>query len=115
LNPRPRKSTARDVRFRSGALLSSLLDGISPGKHPLVEDARDQNAIGIVSVEDDMPSVLHAAQATTNIIADPTCLRVVGKHLATRSEIGNVADRLIYAPGFESVSADAEQVGFSAT
>ncbi len=62
-----------------------------------------------------MPSVLHEAQAATNIIADSTCLRVVGKHLATRSKIGNVSESLISAPGFEGVSADAEQVGFSAT
>ena len=62
-----------------------------------------------------MPSVLHAPQAGTNIIADPARLRVVGKHLTTPSEIGNVADHLICAPGSEGVSADAEQVGFSAT
>jgi len=73
-----------------------------------VEDARDQNALGIGPVEDDMPPVLHAAQAGTNIIADSTSLSVVGKHLATRSQIGNVADRLIYAPGFEGMRADAE-------
>jgi hypothetical protein len=62
-----------------------------------------------------MPSVLHAAQAATNITADSTRLGVVGKHLATRPEIGNVPDRLISAPGLEGVSADADQVGFSAT
>ncbi len=81
----------------------------------MVQDTRDYNALGIGPVEYDMPSVLHAAQAATNIIADSTSLRVIGKHLATRSEIGNVADRLICAPGSEGVSADAEQVGCSAT
>ncbi|HEV8412456.1 MAG TPA: hypothetical protein VGQ49_02595 [Bryobacteraceae bacterium] len=80
-----------------------------------MQDAIDQNALGTGPVEDDMPAVLHAAQAATNIIADSTCLRVVGKHLATRSEIDNVAYCLISAPGFEAMSADAEQVGFSAT
>lgn len=73
-----------------------------------MQDARDQNAIGIVSVEDDVPSMLHAAQSATNVIADSTCLRVVGKHLATRSKIGNIADRLIHAPGLEGMRADAE-------
>jgi hypothetical protein len=81
----------------------------------LVKDARDQNARGVGPVEDDMTSVLHATQAGTNVIADSTCLRVVGKHPATRSEIGNVVNRLVCAPGLERVSADAEQVGFSAT
>jgi hypothetical protein len=96
-------------------MLPSFLDGVPPGKHPLVQDARDSNALGIGPVKDDVPSALHAAKAATNIIADSTGLRVVGKHLATRSEIGNVADRLISAPGLERVSADADQVGFSAT
>lgn len=80
-----------------------------------MQDARDQNALGIGPVEDDMPSVLHAAQAGTNVVANPARLWVVGKRLATGLKIGNVADRLFYAPGFEGVSADAEQVGFSAT
>jgi hypothetical protein len=74
----------------------------------LVQDARDQNAFGIGPVEDDMPSVFHSAQSATNVIADSTCLRVVGKHLTTRSKIGNIADRLIHAPGLEGMRADAE-------
>jgi hypothetical protein len=79
-------------------LLSSFLEGVSPGKHPLVQDARDPNALAIGSVEDDMPSVLHASQAGTNVVANSARLRVVGERLATTLEIGNVADRLVYAP-----------------
>jgi len=97
------------------SFLASFFKGVSPRKHPLVEDARDQNALGIAPIEDDVPSVLHAAEAATNIIADSTCLRVVSKHLATRSEIAKVADCLIDAPGLEGMRADADQVGFSAT
>jgi hypothetical protein len=110
-----RPPRAEPARASLARLKSSLLDGVSPGEHPLVQDAIGQNALGTGPVEDDMPAVLHAAQAATNIIADSTCHRVVGKHLATRSEIGNVADGLICAPGLEGVSTDADQVGFSAT
>ena len=97
------------------AFVIAILDGIFSGKHPLVQDAIDHNTVGIGPVEDDMPPMLYAAQATTNIIAGSACLRAVGQHLATASEAGDVADRLVHAPGLEGVSADADQVGFSAT
>ena len=65
----------------------------------MVQDARDQNALGVGPIEDDMPAVLHAAKVGTNFIANSARLRVVGKHLATSLEIGNVADGLVCAPG----------------
>ena len=80
-----------------------------------MEDASNQNTFYIGAVEDDVPPVLHATQAATNVSAASACLRVVGKHLATASESGDVAERLIHAPGSEGVSANASQVGFGAT
>lgn len=76
-----------------------ISDSVSTGKHPLVQDARNQNAPGIGPVEDDMPSVLQATQSGTKVITGSTRFTVVGKHLATSPEIGKIADRLIHTPG----------------
>ena len=37
-----------------------IVDGVSFGKHPLVQDARNHNASGF-AVKHDMPATLHSA------------------------------------------------------
>ena len=39
------------------------------GKHPLVQNARNQNSAGFLTVKNNVVFALHSVQASTNIIA----------------------------------------------
>jgi hypothetical protein len=92
-----------------------IVDGVSFGKHALVQDAGNQNASGVLSVKHDMPSAFHPTEAGTNIVTRSPQRGIIGKHLAAGLKIINVTDGLVFAPGAKGVSADGEQVGFGPT
>jgi hypothetical protein len=101
------RSQVRGNAFSSyGA--SSLFDGVSFGKHALVQDARNQNAPGVRSVKYDMFAALHPAEAGTNIVTRSPQHGIIGEHLTTRLKIINARDGLFFAPGTEEFSKDCQ-------
>ena len=79
-----------------------------------MEDAGKQNSAGLLAVEQDMPAVLKAAQAGTNMLAKAAYRRIARQHLATILQFAEVAGGLGLAPFAEGIFADAQQVGFGA-
>jgi hypothetical protein len=80
-------------------------------QHPLMEDARYQDAVGSNPVEQNVPSMLHAVQAGPHVIAGAAQLRVICEPLATYFKIVNVTDGLILSPGSLCIGGDIHQVG----
>jgi hypothetical protein len=89
-----------------------IVNSVSFGKHALVQDARNQNASGVLSVKHDMLAALHPTEAGTNIVTRSAQRGIIGKQLATGLKIINVTDGLVFAPRVKRISADAEQIGF---
>lgn len=87
-------------------------DGVSFGKHAPVQDARNQNALGVLSTKYDMRAALHPANARPNIVTRSPQRGIIGEHPATGLKIIHITDGLVFAPGAEGISADAEQVAF---
>ncbi len=90
-----------------------IVDGVSIGKHPLVQDAKNQNASGVLTVKHDMPAAFHSTQTGTNIVTAPAQPDIVSQHLATGFEIVDVTDGLDLAPVTKGVRPDAQQICFS--
>src|SRR5258708_6367909 len=80
-----------------------------------MQDARDQNAPGLLPVEYDVLALLHTTQARPNMITRPTQLWIVGKRLATSLKVADVTDNLCFAPSVECINANAQQVSFGPT
>jgi hypothetical protein len=78
-----------------------------------MQDAGNQNPFGLLPVEHDMPTTLHAAQAWADVIAASAERRIISQQPATRLEVVEVTDGLVDSPRAECVTGDAEQVGFS--
>ncbi len=83
---------------------------MSFGKHPSVEDTRNEGLLAIHSVEDDMARALHPAQAGTHVVARPTQIWIVCEHPATSLQVREVAGGLLHAPGPEAVRPNIRQV-----
>ena len=77
-----------------------------------MQDARDQNASGILSVKHHVPAALHPTEAGTNILACPAQRGPVGKHLATGLQLVEVTDGLVLSPSSKRVFGDTQQVRF---
>jgi hypothetical protein len=68
---RPRLSRA--IVLGSSAFLvlgfiASIVDGVPFGKHTLVKNARNQNPLLVLAIEDNMPAALHSTQAGAHIV-----------------------------------------------
>ena len=107
LNPRPK---GRALLW----FVVLIVDGVSIGQHPLMEHAGNENAGTFLAVEHDVLSMLKAAQAGANLIANSAKPRIVGKRLATSLKLVNVADGLGDTPFAKGVSADTQQVSLGA-
>jgi len=79
-----------------------------------VQDAGNQNALGILSVEDDVPAMFDSAKTRRDIVARAAQSRAVGKPSAAVFETFDVTDGLVFAPPTEGIRADVEQVGLGA-
>jgi len=75
-----------------------------------MQDAAHENAFCVHSIEDDVPTTLHATQTQTNFITRPAQLRIVGQHFAARFKIAEVANDLMLAPGTKGIVSDAKQI-----
>jgi len=51
-------------------------------------------------------------QAPTNVIACSTESGIVGEHLATRLNVVDISNGLLFAPSAEDIASDAEQIDF---
>ncbi len=71
-----------------------------------MQDARNQNSSGFLTLENNMLFALHAAQASANIITDSTQGGIIDQHLAKRFQGVNVSDGLIFAPSPQGMIAD---------
>jgi hypothetical protein len=92
-----------------------IVDGVSFGKHALVEDARNQNSAGLLAIKHNMPAALHSAQAGTNFLAASTKGGIVRQLPATCFKIIDVTDRLSFAPRSKGISANTQKVRFGTT
>ena len=61
-----------------------IVDGMALGEHSLMQDARNNNTFGILSVKHYVPTMLHAAQAGANIITGSAESGMIGKLSAAR-------------------------------
>jgi len=77
-----------------------------------MQDAGNQHADCILPIEDNMPAVLHAAQAGADIITRPAQVGISGELLATRFQIVDVAGGLVCTPAIHGVAGDLNQIGF---
>jgi hypothetical protein len=71
---------------------------------------RDEYALRLNPEKDDVAALFHAAQTGSDPIARPASGRTVGKPLAGRLQIAEVAGSLIRSPRAECVDADIHQV-----
>lgn len=79
-------------------------------QHALVQDARDENALFLATVEEHMPVSFKAKQAGANPLAKPTEQRITGEQLGAAFEAVEVTLCLSRAPGLKSVCANVQQV-----
>ena len=77
-----------------------------------MQDTRNHHAFGVLTVKDNVPAALHAAQAGTDIFAGATQKRMIGEHPATHLQITEVSGSLILTPPPNRVRDDLKQVGF---
>jgi hypothetical protein len=90
-----------------------IVNALSFGQHPLMEDAIYDDASRFYPIKQNMAPILHAAQARPDVIARAAQLRIVQKLSATRFEAVDVADGLILTPSVQSVVCDLQQVCLS--
>lgn len=84
------------------------------GHHVLMQDAGDENAIGLLAVKDDVAALFNASKARSNLVAGATLLRNFGEAPTARLKFIEIAVCLRGSPGAERVFADAEEIEFSA-
>ena len=96
-------------------LIVLIVDGVPVGQHALMQDARNQNTITLLTVEQHMLAMLMTPQAGANVITESPQRRIVGKRLATIFKLADVTGGLGFTPFLKSVVADAEQVGLRST
>ena len=72
-------ATLRLFRYIAGVMLA--------GQHGLMQDAGDQNASELLTIERDMLAVLHPPQAGANMITRPAQRRIVGRGLAKNFKV----------------------------
>jgi hypothetical protein len=90
-----------------------VVDRMSVGQHPLMQDARNQNTTGLLTVENHVFAMLQTAQAGANLAAEPTECRIVRQHLATDFKLAKIMVGLGAAPCAKSVIGDAPEVDLS--
>jgi hypothetical protein len=89
-----------------------IVHGVPFGEHSLVQDARNHNSSGVLTVKHNMLAAFNTLQAPTNVATASTQRGITGQHLAKRIESIDVADGLIFAPGPRSMVTDPYQIGF---
>jgi hypothetical protein len=87
------------------------IDGLALRQHAPMQDARNENAAGLLPVKHDVTTVLHTTQARANILTSPTQSGIAGQPPATILKLGDVTVCLGFAPSAKGINADAEQVG----
>lgn len=75
-----------------------------------MQDSGNQNAVGILSEEDDVTTPFHAPQAAPDLAALSAKTGITGKHHATRLQIVEIADCLLRAPCAERIIRNAQQI-----
>jgi hypothetical protein len=88
-----------------------VVDCVSLRQHPLMQDAGNENASRLTPEKHDVPALFHTAQAGANVIASSTRRRVVGQPLATRFQVVDVTQCLVFAPRTQGIGADLHQAG----
>lgn len=87
-----------------------VVDGVVVWHHALVEEAGDQDAVGLLAVEDDVSALFHAPKAGPNFIAGTARLGVFGEALAACFDFAEITVGLRGSPGAKGVLTDAEQI-----
>jgi hypothetical protein len=85
---------------------------MSSGQHSLMRDTGDPYALGHPSKKDDMLALLLPVKAGADIFAGTPWHGIVGQFLATGFQLVEVTNRLVFTPGAEGISANAQQIGF---
>jgi hypothetical protein len=78
--------------------LRLLVNVPSFGQHALVENSRYYDALGCDAVEQNMPPVLHAAQARPNVIAGAAQFWILCKLLTACFKGADILAGLVFAP-----------------
>src|SRR5271154_1213315 len=105
-----KRSSAVDRSLSTVWLLSLFVDTLSFWQHALMQDARYQDSPGFTPVENNMSPVFHATQAGPDLITGAAQLWIIPELLAARFKSLDIADRLIFSPFIQRVSADVHQV-----
>ena len=77
-------------------------------QHALVEDAGDEDELGGRSVEDNVPSLFHAAQTGPDVIAGAAQQGLIRESLTTGFDLREIANCLFFAPAIQGISADVQ-------
>ena len=72
-----------------------------------MQDTNNENASGLPPIENNVFAGFDATQAGAKVIASSTQFWIVDEHLAADLQFVQVTDGLDFAPGAESVQADA--------
>jgi hypothetical protein len=80
-----------------------------------MQEANDENAARLLTVEHDVTAALHAAQARMNVVAAATQSGIAGQTSAAILKLGDITIRLCVTPSPQSIIADAQQVGLGKT
>ena len=83
------------------------------GKHSLVQDSADKDAIAIHSIKNDMPLMLDAAVSWPNPIAGAADSRSFDTSNEARFQTIQIAISLLFAPGIHGVICNIDQIDSS--
>jgi hypothetical protein len=76
------------------------------GKHSLMQDSANEDAIAVRSIKDDVPLVLDAAVSWPNPVARAANVRSLGEPIEASLQAVEIAMSLLLAPGVQGVIGD---------
>jgi hypothetical protein len=74
----------QEIQRVPGASRLIVVEDGSGREHAVMQYSRDKDALGVDPEEDDVPALLHTAQAWPDLLAGAAGRRVIGKSLASR-------------------------------
>jgi hypothetical protein len=91
----------------NGESLEFFVDLVALGLHASVQDAGDQNAIGVLTVEDHVLALLDSPQSWAKFVAGTAEGRIPGEPVAAIGDLGQIQVSLRRTPRTQCVLADA--------
>lgn len=104
----PRRSAL--LSFHAHGCAETLFDDMDSRQHALMEDSDDENPIGLLAIENDVPPMFHAAISGPSPLACAAQRRRLSKFPNTFLKLIQITQRLVHAPISNCVPRDCLQI-----